>query len=501
MAISKILHMNPYKNSEGLHLKQGIKYILNESKTEQGLYTGAVNCSLESAYEDMRSTKELYGKTDKRQAYHLIISFEEGETNPETAYEIVQEFVDKYLADNYEAVYSVHNDTDHIHGHIIWNSVRFTDGYKYRYEKGDWEKTIQPLVNKICKEHGLNELDLSKEKEVDVSWDRTKDGNFVWSEQIKKDVDSCILSAADFPMFIQRMEEKGYQVKYGKYLAVKPIGMARFRRLKTLGDEYSESNIRNRIARQAVTGYRRSGIPSSPKIRGFRGNFSKRKLTGRKLTGLKKEYFRMLYRLGKIKKKSYSQSYKYKDDIKRLGMLQKQYLFLSRNNLNTLKDIEDKQKELRDRSKSLAEKMGSLITENEKQKDLYDAIATIKKEKQAAAFYYLGDESFKEQADKVESAKNTLKNAGLNYDQVKKMQEDYQKAIKACDKEIRLIKEDIKTSKKIVADIVNRREVKVVRKPKQLGRDIAVQTGKENTGKEESKQISNKTKNNTEKRR
>lgn len=243
MAISKILHINPHMNSETYHLKTGLNYITKSEKTMNGLYVGAVNCMVENAYECMRTTKEIYGKTDKRQAYHLIISFEEGETNPETAFEIIKEFVNRYLADNYEAVYSVHNDTNHIHGHIIWNSVRFTDGYKYRYEKGDWERHIQPLVDEICEKYGLHTLEQNKAKDDEKEWDVSKNGPFVWNEQIKKDVDECIIVATDFDMFIQMMEEKDYTIKYGKYISVKPKGMERFRRLKTLGENYSEEML------------------------------------------------------------------------------------------------------------------------------------------------------------------------------------------------------------------------------------------------------------------
>lgn len=306
MAISKILHINPHMNSETYHLKTGLNYITKSEKTMNGLYVGAVNCMVENAYECMRTTKEIYGKTDKRQAYHLIISFEEGETNPETAFEIIKEFVNRYLADNYEAVYSVHNDTNHIHGHIIWNSVRFTDGYKYRYEKGDWERQIQPLVDEICEKYGLHTLEQNKAKDDEKEWDVSKNGPFVWNEQIKKDVDECIIVAADFDMFIQMMEEKDYTIKYGKYISVKPKGMERFRRLKTLGENYSEEMIRKRISQKSIAEYKHIDMPKELRIKSYRGHIRKKRLTG-----LQKQYFAILYKLKKIKKRSYSNSYKY----------------------------------------------------------------------------------------------------------------------------------------------------------------------------------------------
>ena len=98
----------------------------------------------------------------------------EDDSYPDSAIDFIKEFVNWYLADNYEAVYSVHNDTNHIHGHIIWNSVRFTDGYKYRYEKGDWERQIQPLVDEICEKHGLHTLDSLKYNDNDNQWDEYK---------------------------------------------------------------------------------------------------------------------------------------------------------------------------------------------------------------------------------------------------------------------------------------------------------------------------------------
>ena len=338
MAISKILHINPHMNSETYHLKTGLNYITKSEKTINGLYVGAVNCMVENAYECMRNTKEIYGKTDKRQAYHLIISFEEGETNPDTAFEIIKEFVNRYLADNYEAVYSVHNDTNHIHGHIIWNSVRFTDGYKYRYEKGDWERQIQPLVDEICEKHGLHTLERNQKNDNEKQWDEYKNGPFVWNEQIKRDVDECIIAATDFNMFVQMLEEKDYEIKHGKYISVKPKGMERFRRIKTLGEDYSEEKIRKRISEKSMAKYKPVTVPKPLRIKSYRGHIKKKQLTG-----LQKQYFAMLYKLKKIRKHSYSNNYKYKDDIKKLNILQKQYLFLSRYDIKTMEDLEESQ--------------------------------------------------------------------------------------------------------------------------------------------------------------
>ena len=103
----------------------------------------------------MKETKRLFGKIDKRQGYHLILSFKEDEVAPDTAMEITQKFVQEYLGKEYESVYAVHDNTEHVHSHIIFNSVSFVSGKKYRYEKGDWARDIQPITNRLCEEYGL----------------------------------------------------------------------------------------------------------------------------------------------------------------------------------------------------------------------------------------------------------------------------------------------------------------------------------------------------------
>ena len=137
MAISKILYMKDCGNHfHGKHLKQSLDYVMNPEKTQNGRLVGGMNCQLDTAFKQMMDTKKDFGKVDKRQGYHLIISFKEGEVSPDTAYEITGRFVKEYLGQQYEAVYCVHDNTDHVHSHIIFNSVSFVDGRKYRYEKG-----------------------------------------------------------------------------------------------------------------------------------------------------------------------------------------------------------------------------------------------------------------------------------------------------------------------------------------------------------------------------
>ena len=209
MAISKILNMKDCGGHfHGKHLKRSLDYVMNPEKTQDGRLVDAINCQVDSAFEQMKATKRKFGKVDKRQGYHIILSFKEDEVNPDTAFEITRRFVEEYLGKSYEAVYVVHDNTAHVHSHIVFNSVSFVDGKKYRYEKGDWAKYIQPITNKLCQEYGLSIIDVddgSKEKEHESykDWSEYREGSFVWADMIKRDLDSCILQAGNYEQFLE----------------------------------------------------------------------------------------------------------------------------------------------------------------------------------------------------------------------------------------------------------------------------------------------------------
>ena len=218
MAISKILNMKDCGGHfHGKHLKRSLDYVMNPEKTQYGRLVGAINCQAESAFEQMQETQRKFGKVDKRQGYDIILSFKEDEVNPDTAFEITQKFVAEYLGSCYEAVFVVHDNTAHVHSHIVFNSVSFVDGKKYRYEKGDWAKYIQPVTNRLCQEYGLSIIDVddgNREKEHDgyKDWSEQRDAN-VWSDMIKRDLDACILQAGDYQQFLELLSDKGYEIK------------------------------------------------------------------------------------------------------------------------------------------------------------------------------------------------------------------------------------------------------------------------------------------------
>ena len=200
--------------------------MMNPEKTQDGRLVGAINCQVDSAFEQMKATKRKFGKVDKRQGYHIILSFKEDEVNPDTAFEITRRFVEEYLGKSYEAVYVVHDNTAHVHSHIVFNSVSFMDGKKYRYEKGDWAKYIHQsriscVRNMVFRSLMLMMAVRKKSMKAIRTGANIREGSFVWADMIKRDLDSCILQAGNYEQFLELLSDKGYEVKQGKYLAVK----------------------------------------------------------------------------------------------------------------------------------------------------------------------------------------------------------------------------------------------------------------------------------------
>lgn len=333
MAISKLLTIGASgRGYVGKYLKQSINYILNPDKTDRGILIGACNCQPEYAYDKMMLTKEFFEQTGKRQGYHIVISFAKGETDAATAYDIVNKFVRKYLGDRYEAVFAVHDNTEAIHGHIVFNSVSYMDGRKYRYERGDWKKHIQPLVNSLCEERGLSTIDVNvpgqrRSKLPELTGDTN--GLSIWKKMIRRDIDAAVILSQSYSEFLRELADRGYELKTGKYLAVRPPGMERFRRLKSLGEDYSEERIRERIPLENISTYRPEDRNPAPVINHVKS--TKHHRWHRTLTPLQKYYVARMYRLGLIRKRPYSKAYQYKDDIKGYKLLREKSLFLLRH--------------------------------------------------------------------------------------------------------------------------------------------------------------------------
>ncbi len=455
MAISKILYMKDCGGHfHGKHLKQALEYVMNPEKTQSGRLIGGMNCQPETAFKQMMDTKREFNKIDKRQGYHLILSFKEGEVTPDIAYKITQKFVTEYLGKQYESVYCIHDNTDHVHSHIIFNSVSFVDGRKYRYEKGDWAKDIQPITNRLCSEYGLSTIDIggSQDEEHDYYKEHNdyRDGKFVWSKMIIRDLDACVLQASDYDGFLELLRDKGYEIKQGKHLAIMPPGMGRYRRCKTLGDDYTEESIRRRIEEEDLSFYQSN--------KEFKAEIVKcyvRRYKRARLTGLQKRYYAKLYRIGKLKKKPYSQAWKYKNDIRKMEKLQQQYLFLVRHDVHSMEELASTVLNLTDKKKESSSEKSRVFRARQRCKSLFDIASQMDDLQTAEISFQNGDNFFLEEHTQWIELARQLEAEGYTYEEIRKLREYYKEQIAYVSSKERASTKELNLGKSIWKDMVS----------------------------------------------
>lgn len=245
----------------------------------------------------------------------------------------------EFLGKDFEAVYAVHNDTDHIHGHIIFNSVRCTTGYKYDYRNGDWENIIQPLTNRICREHGLSVLDLEEAKEKRKQKGQEEKSLSERDRRIRRDVDQALQDAGSYEEFLENLSSMGYELRGRKRLSVREPGAGRARRLDQLGEEYTEEKLRQRFGRLPIPEMTGEEIP-------VEWTYVFIPYRERHLTRYQKECFLRRYRQGKPM--ANSKTWKYRAAIHELKKLQEEFDFLAAYRIQDkaqLKAISDATKE------------------------------------------------------------------------------------------------------------------------------------------------------------
>ena len=244
MAITKVMHMKASSKARiDIHLEHSINYILQPKKLGEANLVGGINCLPDMAYQQMKATKQMFGKIGGRQGYHFVISLKPDEGTPEIMYDIAMRFAQEAFRGEYEALLVVHTDRNHLHAHIVINSVNMVTGYKFQYGNGDWKSYFQPITNKLCEEYGLHITPAEYSKEpTNMSrpqWEREK----IFSEWIKQDAMFCAINAENMEHFIFLLKKSGFEVKPGKHIAVKVSGMKRFKRLDTISEDFSRENL------------------------------------------------------------------------------------------------------------------------------------------------------------------------------------------------------------------------------------------------------------------
>ena len=329
--------MNKEKTT-AVSLQDALDYAANRDKTEQSCFESSYACTLETAFADMRQTKERWHKSGGVQGYHLVQSFAAGEVTPELAHRIAKELADRVLGGRYEYVIGTHLNTDHIHSHIVWNSVSCVDGKKYRSNYKSYVTEIRAVSDELCRKYKLSVIDTENSHHVAkpyAEWLAEKNNHPTWRTAIRQDVDEAIQQSLTWRQFLNALERKGYEVRMGrKYPVLRPPGKECFVRFKTLGKRYTPEAIQTRIL---YPQFNRCFVENSPRVQYGRLHGGKPR---RKLTGLRALYYRYLYELGALPRKPRRPSYAVRQDAHKLDQRIRQMEFLSRNNIDTLAQLE-----------------------------------------------------------------------------------------------------------------------------------------------------------------
>ena len=389
MAVTKTMHMKASgKGKIDIHLEHAINYILQPKKLGNSNLTGGINCLLDSAYEQMKATKQMFGKAGGRQGYHFVISLKPDEGTPEIMYDIAMRFAEEAFGGEYETVVAVHTDRNHLHAHIIINSVNMVTGYKFQYHEGDWKYKFQPITNKLCDEYGLHitPAEYSKEPKnmARPQWER----DLVFSKWIEQDARFCALNAENMEHFIFLLEKQGFEVKQGEHIAVKVPGMKRFKRLDTISEDFCRNNLEAMFkygdaSQAAPVNHTLPLIPIRKTI----------------LTPYQRKCYARMYRLRMAEKKrfTYKSAYLY-EQIRKMHELQEEYLVVVRYDVKSFVDLVH----LKFRLKQVDEELCKV------QKDIYRDRASQKRSCKTAedmAFFEASVDDYRERLEQIKLQK------------------------------------------------------------------------------------------------
>ena len=392
MAITKILNI---KESEGRnpasHLKNALEYIQNPDKTEECVLVGGINCLPDTAFEQMEETKNIFHKTGKRQGYHVIISFSpEEKVTSEQAMYVLEHFAKDVLGDDYEAVYAVHTDREHMHGHLIWNSVSMTTGKKYNSPKNNWKNHLQPITNKYCDELGLsimpaeysrNPKNISRDK-----WEK----EMSMKDIILRDAKMCAYAAGNVEHFKYLMKRLGYVLKKDAWMEVQAPGFRYYHKLAKMDEMFSEDMLRHHV-----------DMPWMAKPYFYSSDI--RGLHRAKLSPFQKKFYAKLYRLRVVEQKRFVVGgAKYAEDLKRFHQLQDEYLLLVNNDIKSVVELVDFISEQEEKIQQIEDRQHEIYRESSSWK------RNIKNEEQYRE-YQIWHVEVQEELDELKQEKRNIK--------------------------------------------------------------------------------------------
>ena len=439
MAVTKILARRG-------GLAQAIAYVVNGDKTEEQVLTAAQGCSLGSACAEMQDAKIRWNKTDGVQLYHIIQSFRPGEITPGLALEIAQEFVREHLP-GYQAIIGIHTDREHIHAHIVFNSVNQLTGEKYHSNARSYYQQIRGISDRLCREHGLSVI-MTGEPSKAVSyieWLRQSKGQPTFRSMLEADLRTAIQDANDLGHFFLLMEHMGYEIRHGDRLGFRLRGQERFMYPGRRNPLFTEDGIRAAIQGNLaeIEAGHRPAVIQRPKYRPYRKH--------PKYTGFLALYIHYLYLLGKIGQRQYPprMTPHLRQEVMRFEQYQVQFVFLRENNIVTQADMDAVQSRTEGSLAKLMKQRTILNVRKRRRQHLYTALADAEALAPSKALYEEGLTGMEAEFEKYMEAVKQLEKCGISAERLTEEKAEIYEQLASLNREIRAERRKLKLCQEI----------------------------------------------------
>ena len=439
MAVTKILARRG-------GLAQAIAYVVNGDKTEEQVLTAAQGCSLGSACAEMQDAKIRWNKTDGVQLYHIIQSFRPGEITPGLALEIAQEFVREHLP-GYQAIIGIHTDREHIHAHIVFNSVNQLTGEKYHSNARSYYQQIRAISDRLCREHGLSVIvQGAPARSVSyIEWLRQSKGQPTFRSMLEADLRDAIRDANDLGHFFLLMEHKGYEIHHGGRLGFRLRGQDRYQYPGRQDPLFTEDGIRTAIQGnlEQIEAGLRPVLPVRPAYQPYRKH--------PKYSGFLALYVHYLYLLGKIEKRQYPprMTPHLRQAVMRFERYQAQFAFLRENDITTPADMAAFEQRTEETLGRLTKQRTLLNVRKKKRQPLYAALADAEALEPSRALYEEGLTGMEQEFEQYMKAVKLLEDSGIPQEVLKKEKAEVYEQLSEVNREIRAEREKWKLCREI----------------------------------------------------
>ena len=440
MAVTKILARNA-------HLDQAIQYVLNGEKTEGRVLTAHQNCDPGHEYQQMMDTKRELGKTGGRQCYHIIQSFKPGEITPELALELAKGFAAEYLP-GYEVVIGTHTDRDHIHSHILFNSVNAQTGEKYHVSAREYYRQIRAISDRLCRKHGLSViLEGQPTKAVSyIEWLRQSRGQPTFRSMLEADLRDAIEDANDIGHFFMIMEHKGYEIKHGNRLGFRLRGQERYMVPERRDKRFSEDGIRAAIEGNldAIAEGIKPAVVYRPAYRPYRRH--------PKYKGFLALYVHYLYLLGKVEKRQYPprMTPHLKQEVMKFERYREQFSFLREQGITTPEQLDAFQVRTEETLATLTKRRTILNVRKKRRWELYSALADEATLEPVQACFEMGLPGMEEELARYQAAKEILDHCPIPRERLTEEKAALYQQLAEVNREIRATRKQLELCKAIL---------------------------------------------------